>query len=660
MAAIQSSTPHFMTPDPTASDVIMALKQYFGPPARPDLEKNYSDQNAVTYNFPEAFIGQSTQLQETINSLVYKPQTWQTTVALPLRAVTGVHVEWNEVKFNEAPLGRTPYQGTSRLLTASKRKYQDRLVRRGIALLLESDFFSTGEGQKHFAEQLRSIANCVQETMNMDVIFKLISTKNYDLEFTRDSLVQPQLNLHQVYKHTVDMFACVQKMDAGLDYAIEQSKASMLRYNVEPDTLIIPPELAVYMSLVPEQRKTYMIGGPQAPAEFNAGAAGFESQAFRGLGVVTNRPLDSMGNMGPDSQALRRTTAVGEYYKVDPSKLAGDTDDDKSIWLFDEAEDDLTQISLAKLKAAALFSEWIKTGSTGAGITDDALVGYHLYVTRPFITHDMYSAIMMRSGGAAGYTLFGESNFQFAGNVDVKNIHGHYTAHFNSVVTDPKQVKTIRDVMCAGYVSGCNTKFFGERTTTDANNVSTTTFNGPTIGADLAEMRTMDPSDRQKSNDKSILVFAVKSNTAVEEKEVVSISSVAFPWDNSRNGWSEYSGKNFPGGADNLTWYNTQIGAGGYSLSNLVLGGRDPVVAGSDPLIRADGSLNTLCFRGPYRYKDKALDKLTLKPGKGHFGPDAQPGDASWRNGQLRSMAEARRMMDGSVAATNAVMARLS
>ena len=133
MAAIEGNTRsgHFMTPDPTAGDVMTALKQYFGAPARPELEKNYSDQNAATYNFPEAYIGQSTQLQDTINSLVYQPQKWQTTVALPLRQVQGTHVEWNEVKFNEAPLGRTPYQGTSRLLTASKRKYQDRLVRRG-------------------------------------------------------------------------------------------------------------------------------------------------------------------------------------------------------------------------------------------------------------------------------------------------------------------------------------------------------------------------------------------------------------------------------------------------------------------------------------------------------------------------------------------------
>lgn len=474
----------------------------------------------------------------------------------------------------------------------------------------------------------------------MDVMFKLISAKNYDLEFTRDSLVQPQLNLHQVYKHTVDMFAIVQKMDAGLDYAVEQSKASMMRYNVDPDTMIIPPELALYMSLVPEQRKTYYIGGPNAPAEFNAGAAGFETSSFRGMGVVTNRPLDSYGSMGPDSQALRRQTAVGEYYVVDPKECPD------GIWLYDESEDNLVNITLAQMKAASLLGDWKKQQSPVIDDTDDQK---HLfYVTRPFITHDMYSAIMMKSGGAAGYTLFGESNFQFAGNVDVKNIHGHYTAHFNSVVTDPKQVKTLRDIMCAGYVSGCNTKFFGMD---DAGVVT-----NERIADDLYEMRTTPPEERQLAGDKSILVFAVKRG--VPEPAVISVSSIAFPWDASRNGYSEESGHNFPGGRANFDFYNSTIttsaARGNHTLSNLIIGGRDPAVAVADPLIRADGSLNTMCFRGPYRYKDATLG-VTLKPGAGHFGADAQPGDLAWRNGQLRSLKEARSMMQGSVTVSSGV-----
>lgn len=522
-------------------------------------------------------------------------------------------------------------------------------MRRGIALLLESDFFSTAEGQRHFAEQLRSIANCVQETMNMDVMFKLISAKNYDLEFTRDSLVQPQLNLHQVYKHTVDMFACVQKMDEGLDYAVEQSKALMMRYNVDADTLIIPPELALYMSLVPEQRKTYYIGGPTAPVEFNAGAKGFETASFRGMGVVTNRPLDSMGNMGPDSQALRRQTAIGEFYIVDPDKIKT-VNGKKTVYFYDEQNDELQPITVEDLEKASLKTAW-DTSTVGAAAVAGGGPGHVFYVTRPFITHDMYSAIMMKGGGAAGHTLFGESNFQFAGNVDVKNIHGHYTAHFNSVVQDPKQIKTLRDIMCAGYVSGANTQFFGDMTETDV------VKRGESIADDLYKMRTTPPEERQMRSDKSMLVFCAPRGN---DLQVVSVSSVAFPWDSSRNGWSEESGSNFPGGLDNFNWYNQKITKDGYNLSTLIIGGRDPTVATADPLIRADGSLNSICFRGPMRYESSDNRGIILIPGKGHFGPDARPGDAAVRNGQLRSFREARSMMDGSDALSSAIKPRVA
>ena len=147
-------------------------------------------------------------------------------------------------------------------------------------------------------------------------------------------------------------------------------------------------------------------------------------------------------------------------------------------------------------------------------------------------------------------------------------------------------------------------------------------------------------------NDKSMLVFA---GLAGNDQQVVSMSSVAFPWDSSRNGQSEESGNNFPGGKDNFDWYNNAIKTtDNYTLNNLIIGGRDPTVATADPLIRADGSLNTMCFRGPMRYDSADGRGMILIPGKGHFGPDARPGDAAVRNGQLRSFKEARAMMDGS------------
>ena len=51
----------------------------------------------------------------------------------------------------------------SRMQTSLRRKHRDRVVRRGLALIIESDFYATDAGRQHFADQLTSIRYCVQE-----------------------------------------------------------------------------------------------------------------------------------------------------------------------------------------------------------------------------------------------------------------------------------------------------------------------------------------------------------------------------------------------------------------------------------------------------------------------------------------------------------------
>ena len=48
--------------------------------------------------------------------------------------------------------------------TSMRRRHRERVVRRGIGLVIESDFYATEAGRNHFANQLTSIRYCVQET----------------------------------------------------------------------------------------------------------------------------------------------------------------------------------------------------------------------------------------------------------------------------------------------------------------------------------------------------------------------------------------------------------------------------------------------------------------------------------------------------------------
>ena len=43
------------------------------------------------------------------------------------------------------------------MTTSMKRKHRDRIVRRGLAMMIESDFYTTPAGREHFQNQLQSI-----------------------------------------------------------------------------------------------------------------------------------------------------------------------------------------------------------------------------------------------------------------------------------------------------------------------------------------------------------------------------------------------------------------------------------------------------------------------------------------------------------------------
>lgn len=55
--------------------------------------------------------------------------------------------------------------------TSLRRKHRDRVVRRGLGMMIESDFYTTEAGRKHFNDSLTSIRYCVQETCNFDVLY---------------------------------------------------------------------------------------------------------------------------------------------------------------------------------------------------------------------------------------------------------------------------------------------------------------------------------------------------------------------------------------------------------------------------------------------------------------------------------------------------------
>jgi len=692
---MSKSLPAPKTFAPSREDVLSNLAFFFGDPAVPEKLRDYSEHHAMTYHFPDAYYGQNTKIRETLNNLILKsPQEWQTNVALPFVKIEGTTVEWDELHFDVRLLQRVPYEGVSRMQTSLRRRHRDRVVRRGIGMTIESDFYSTDQGRQHFRDQLTSIRYCVQETCNFDALFSYLNSGNYDFRYDLSKGLRPRRSVRTAMAHEILMYSIVQKEGLGLDKAIEEVKHRMSRYQVSPNMLIVPPQLLLYLATAPEEKIKYTEGGERAVANFEAGMAGYETRAFRGLGVFVSMPYEVSDDQ--DSvQMLQRSSQVGEFYRMMPPAvwnkgqvLPGQYMD---VLVYDEEGDQLKHISFQQ----ALFATGAQNEGSSGNLLLNKLVGnttaspnnfkdglavkgtdmlrkdgkkdtaatakleeLHtqtltvqllieavelgiwvpicITLVRPFIEHLMMSTVCTVSGRDTGATLFGPADMQISANTSVKTIEGHYTCHTKSVITKPQNVYVMRDIMCSGYVAGGNCRFFG--LPSGGSQIFTKPSEPGDVQRSLNERLSF--ADDAAGEYASMLAFLSPygEEAAASRDQVISISDRLLPWEIAKN--ADPSKKYFPGGQEGYNQYSQA-----WNLGQVHFG--EDVRATENMAFMSQGAVNnSLCIVGPHRkYNPFAQNFFELVPGQGHFGPDAIPGDARWRRGESVSLKTARDSM---------------
>ena len=70
-------------------------------------------------------------------------------------------------------------------------------------MMIESDFYATDAGRQHFADQLKSIRYCVQETANFDAIYAYLTCGNYDFNYDRAKNLRPRRNIRTAMNHEI-------------------------------------------------------------------------------------------------------------------------------------------------------------------------------------------------------------------------------------------------------------------------------------------------------------------------------------------------------------------------------------------------------------------------------------------------------------------------
>ena len=380
-SALQACTPQ-LSFGTSQQQMLAAYNFFFGAPANSDLLAQYTGEHAATYTFPDAYAGRCQQLRDAINNLVeHNVDCWMTRTILPFHRVEGAtRIKWDQIDFGVAPMAQTAYGGTSRLLTSTSRTRSASVVRRGLAFQVEHDFFCTSVGQKHFSDQLKGIACCVQETCNHDGLWTLLNCSNYDFQYDMGRRLIDRFYVKKAMGYEITSYAICQKQGRGIDTAVEMAKERMSRYGVSPDSIIVPPRLALYVTTAPEARIRYDSGGPQAVAEHRRGSQGFLSNRFRGMDVYQSRSFPS-GDRGESVQLLERQTQVGEYYvmktrgsrdwRASPGVPSNRVDRDRllrsgDIAVYDEERDTLVDLSILDAVDASGFHELSEDPDTEA------------------------------------------------------------------------------------------------------------------------------------------------------------------------------------------------------------------------------------------------------------------------------------------------------
>jgi hypothetical protein len=309
--------------------------------------------------------------------------------------------------------------------------------------------------------------------------------------------------------------------------------------------------------------------------------AGFEARSFRGCGVVTSEPFE-VSDDNESLQMLTRNSQVGEFYVMAPPQVKPKGENGLhtcDIMIFDEERDAHVRIGWREALEASLCAQGApfltKYGGTkvaGAKGEDQTLTAWatkanawaeyndaksndydgldkdvRIIVARPFIEHAMHNVIMCVAGRDTGATLFGPADMQLSANTQVKTIEGHYTGHFKAVVTKPQNVLVMRDVACAGYVAGANTRWFskGEDDKYSAGNAQ------DAIQARLSFAN--DDTDRYASM-LSFPCWEGQFNSG-QLDTVMSVTTRLLPWEVNNAGLHA----SFPGGDDMYRVYNAEL-----------------------------------------------------------------------------------------------------
>lgn len=580
-----------------------------------------------TYNLPKAYEGKNKHLESVLDYLITKEDAWYTSVVLPWVLTDDLSVKWDIFRFNKTLMDLEPHQGVPRYVTAERESRSDRLVRRGLAFIIEHGFYKTDQGRQHYLMNLRQICDSVNETAYHGVIHALLSSQNHYKEWDRQH-GQMVSRPGQLLRKQRRRWAVVQKQERGM-YILDAELKDQMKYEgVTPNVWILPSKMSIYMTMVPSAEVEFWRKGSGAAANLEKGPDNLLT--FRGSNVYETRPFD-IDFIGEPRDLLVRERQIGEYFVFPYAEdvEAGNGAEElkkRDIYIYSMDTDNFERVDYAKTAALAI-ANYVRLGldeedddgedertsaapqslsavrSAGRGQPD--MRNGTVLLLRPFQTYNMASAVLMKGGIDTGFTAHGHHDFMLTDDVIHKVHIGHYTFYHKSIIKQPKNVILAEDIFAHSYVQGEGAEMFDadpEHAHSFQQQIAQDRFT-----RDIIPIWIPRPNNADKPKIQNPLDITGRYNSQTLD---------------ATNHSLEDTDEHYP---------NCHAYARALDFDRIQNYGSDVDAQFLSPMRH----LNTVCFQGHqlhYDPKKEAFTTITLNTG--HWGPNVYPGCRAVRNGE--------------------------
>lgn len=298
----------------TVRDYGAMVEPFFGPPSKPIADNTDSRYPHEAFFLQDAYNGRNDYIRQTIVYAVVNQNSFMTKYILPWRNQDNPNIAWEKVQFNRTLMDLEPEQGVPRYVTVEKEAHSDKMVRRGLALIVNHGFAATPGGQNDWAWKMATIAGAMQETCDQDGLLTLLGCKD-TYKALRTPLVygaaEKAASKTRQEDRELFQFGIVQREDRGWISLDAEAEYEMRLQHVQPDSWIVPPRMLNFVALGQPAETEYYRAGEEARANLRRGGDNFAT--FRGKKVFETKPY----NLDVDGRALdplTRERMIGDYF----------------------------------------------------------------------------------------------------------------------------------------------------------------------------------------------------------------------------------------------------------------------------------------------------------------------------------------------------------